>query len=215
MLKIVFDVGNVLLKYDLDYIMDNLGIKNKAIIRKYLHDSPEWVMLDGGYFPEQELLDRMKENMHQGYEDGFIDPSLDLAVLDKEAETSFWHWHEYFISIKETQELVEELKSMGYETYVLSNAGVRYDEYKDVRVIFSYMNGVYISAFHKLLKPDLRIYQDFLRIFNLEAKDCLFIDDLASNVSGAIDAGMDAIKFTGDIRELRCALRRKGVMVHE
>jgi len=45
------------------------------------------------------------------------------------------------------------------------------------------------------VKPDPAIYQLMLERFDLEAGDCLFIDDRQDNVTAARNIGMKAVCF--------------------
>ena len=46
-----------------------------------------------------------------------------------------------------------------------------------------------------MIKPDIRIYQHLLEKYQLQAEECLFIDDRPENVEGAKKAGMQAVVF--------------------
>ncbi len=54
-----------------------------------------------------------------------------------------------------------------------------------------------VSGEVRLIKPQREIYELHARNFGLEPAATLFIDDSAANVQGAIDAGWQAIHFTG------------------
>jgi putative hydrolase of the HAD superfamily len=44
-------------------------------------------------------------------------------------------------------------------------------------------------------KPEREIYERCVRELELRADECLFVDDSAGNVQGALDVGMAAIRF--------------------
>ena len=76
------------------------------------------------------------------------------------------------------------------------------------------LDGRFVSAHYKLMKPDVVIYQTMCRVFSLTPAECVFIDDRRDNVEGAILAGMRGVQFpTYDAAALREALRREGVRV--
>ena len=50
---------------------------------------------------------------------------------------------------------------------------------------FSLFNGIVVSGEEKLIKPDERIYQLLLNRYNLNASECLFIDDNYENIRAA------------------------------
>ena len=69
-----------------------------------------------------------------------------------------------------------------------------------------YFDGLVISAFEGVLKPDLTMYRTILSRFALKAEECVFTDDMPANVAGALAAGIDGFVFRGTedfIRELR------------
>ncbi|NDB69062.1 MAG: HAD family phosphatase, partial [Methylocystaceae bacterium] len=66
-----------------------------------------------------------------------------------------------------------------------------------------------VSGEEKILKPDAAIYKLFLKRAQLQAQDCVFIDDTLANVQAAQGIGMHAIHFTGQT-DLRLALRGLG-----
>ncbi len=59
--------------------------------------------------------------------------------------------------------------------------------------IFNLFDGVVISGNLQFAKPDRRIYEHFLEQFQLEAKDCVFIDDLLENVQAAECVGIKGV----------------------
>ncbi len=48
-------------------------------------------------------------------------------------------------------------------------------------------------------KPDRAIYESCLRELAIAPDECLFVDDSAENVRGAVEAGMNAVQFTSQI----------------
>ena len=56
-------------------------------------------------------------------------------------------------------------------------------------------DGVIVSGEVRLIKPDPAIYLRLLMAYQLQAEDCVFIDDSPVNVAGAQRVGMQAIHF--------------------
>lgn len=57
------------------------------------------------------------------------------------------------------------------------------------------------------MKPDAEIYRAAVIRARCQPRECLFIDDLASNVAGARRVGIDAVQFYSPVQlaaELRC-----------
>ena len=65
------------------------------------------------------------------------------------------------------------------------------------------------------MKPAHDIYQRLFQKFNLNPSECWFTDDNAPNVEAAIQAGMHAAQFTGDVAQLRRRMREAGILCKE
>ena len=59
--NIIFDIGNVLVRFQPDEAMREIGIeKNKiAVLAHATYENPVWVELDRGVIPENEIIDEM------------------------------------------------------------------------------------------------------------------------------------------------------------
>ncbi|MBO5526904.1 MAG: HAD-IA family hydrolase, partial [Erysipelotrichaceae bacterium] len=105
-------------------------------------------------------------------------------------------------------ELVFDLKAKGYGLYLLSNASRMQKDYWPNVVCSICFDGVMVSAFEKLAKPDLRFYQRLLDRYDLKAEECLFVDDRKSNIEAAKSLGIDVYHFDGDAGRLRSYIER-------
>ena len=188
---IVFDLGNVILRWDPHYIAGKLSNDkdDQKIIVDELFGSSQWQMLDQGLITVDEVKQQFSSEHYE----------LLSYALD--------HWHDYFEPFVKMILLVKELKERGYQIYLLSNCSVQFDDYCRRVEAFKYFDDFYLSARHQLLKPDLKIYQDFLSKFDLLAEECIFIDDVLANVEGAQATNMAAYHYDGDVEKLRSCLR--------
>ena len=119
---------------------------------------------------------------------------------------SFQNWDKYNLTPHPGMgALVRDLREAGKKTYILSNVSVRLDhgKWKSHLETPDLFDGVFLSAPHKVLKPQRQIYEMFLEEFHLNPKDCLFIDDLQRNVDAARSCGLGGYVFDGDVRKLR------------
>lgn len=74
-------------------------------------------------------------------------------------------------------EIAKRLKEKGYNLYVLSNmANLTYEYFKNDE-FFALCTGIVISAHEHVKKPDEKVYRLLLERYNLNAEECLFIDD--------------------------------------
>ena len=95
-------------------------------------------------------------------------------------------------------EIIQELKREGVGVYGLTNwpAETFTEARRRFRTLASIDNYV-VSSSVKLVKPDPAVYNLLLSRFNLNAEECVFIDDRADNVNAAISLGMSGIVYPG------------------
>ena len=199
--NIVFDMGGVLLDYDPPRYIDHLGVspEDKKRLLREVFNSVEWFRLDHGTIEEKDAAAAMKSRLPDRLH-GAVDQLL--------------HWWELEVEpVPDMAELLEELKGLGYGLYLLSNASVHQPEYFDRLPSAKYLDGRFISAFYKLLKPQYEIYETMLREFELKAEESFFVDDSTANVEGAYCVGMAGAVFDGDVERLRKDLNQAGVPV--
>ena len=100
-------------------------------------------------------------------------------------------------------EIIQELKREGVGVSGLTNwpAETFTEARRRFRTLASIDNYV-VSSSVKLVKPDPAVYNLLLSRFNLNAEECVFIDDRADNVNAAISLGMSGIVYPGTADEL-------------
>lgn len=111
------------------------------------------------------------------------------------------------------EELMKELKSLGYGLYMLSNASVALNTYVAWIPGAQYLNGRVVSADWGMLKPEREIFEKLAELYDLDLSESVFIDDSPVNVEGALRAGLQGIVFHDDVMELRKELQLLGVAV--
>lgn len=201
--NILFDMGNVLIRFAPDVYVQNVDISeaDRKLLLRELFGSVDWVQLDRGTVTEQELIDRVTARTGE---------RLRGAV-----ETLVRQWDRPELPVEGMRELTGELAENGYELFLLTNAGPRHREYWPRFKASEHFprERVFLSAEEKLLKPQHEFFEAALERFGLDRRECVFIDDSVMNVEAAIDIGLDAILFRGDAAELRRRLRSRGVNV--
>ncbi len=190
----VFDMGKVLIDYDIDNVIRKFT-SDPNIIREVeliTFESGEWIQLDAGLMSEEEGLEEMLRHAS----------SDEVREITKQ---SFWNWHKYNMRPKVGMaELLADLKQRGKKIYVLSNASVRLEScYKDYMPRPDLFDGVLFSASVKYIKPQKRIYEIFFEQFSLKPEECYFIDDRKGNIVGSREAGMEGYVFDGDVEKLK------------
>lgn len=193
--NIVFDMGNVLVRYDSDRVCRHFieNEEERERVRTSVFVSPEWLMLDMGVISDEDALKKMQARLKSDHE-------KEMAAL------CMAHWHEYCMWANPgAAEFVKELKDQGYRIYLCSNASVRLlDCYRQVIPGIEYFDGVLFSAEVKCMKPQKEMYEHLFRRFDLKPEECFFVDDLQLNIEGAKMCGMDGHCFAdGDWERLR------------
>lgn len=201
--NIIFDMGNVLIRFDQQYFINRLGVygDDVTLLKREVFMSLEWVRMDRGALNEEEafrlIAPRLPQRLH--------DVAWKLICM----------WDRPILPIDGMYELVEELKGKGYGIYLLSNASVRQHEYWPRIEASRFFDGTLISADHHVLKPQREIYELCLQTFGLKAEECFFVDDAPANIEGALCCGIPGAVFHGDAAYLRRQLRDAGVDVKE
>ncbi len=192
MLKnLIFDLGNVLIWFIPEELVSRYtdDKEDQKLLLEKLLFTENWKNHDIGLIDEQELYE--------------VTTRVLPEHLHKIAEEIIWHWHDRLDPIEGSADLVKEMKEKGFHLYLLSNA------WKDAAAYWhrvpgsEYFDGIVISAFEKCIKPDPKIFEILLDRYGLKAEECLFIDDVASNVEGAKRVNMDAFLFHNNHDELR------------
>ncbi len=199
--NIVFDMGNVIIRFDPELFMSRLGLaeEDRKLLKRELFVSLEWSRMDRGSLTDEEAAEivclRVPERLH--------DAVRRLVGM----------WDRPILPVEGMYELVEELRGMGYGIYLLSNASFRQHDYWPRVPASKFFDGTLISADVKLVKPQPEIYRLLCDKFSLVPEECVFIDDSTSNAEGAYFCGINALVFHGDAHEMRLKLNELGVKV--
>ena len=184
--NIVLDMGNVLLDYNPDFVMDTFcsSEEEKAVIRKELFNGPEWKLGDRGDIKDKDRFDIVKVRVPEQYHE----------ALRNCAD----NWGICMTPLDGAREFCEYIKNSGRGIYILSNASDLFYDYFPKFLPLDFFDGVFVSSDFHMLKPDVEIYKAFLEKYKLYGDECLFIDDREDNISGAHEAGLNTFRFMGD-----------------
>ena len=163
--NIIFDLGNVIIKGSsietLMHFTNNEKIANDLV--QYIFKTEEWKLLDLGSICKEEAIIKMQEKAPKEYN------KLIEEVMNRRCE--------YLIVNKDTIEIAKKLKEKGFHIYVLSNmAAFTYEYFQEID-FFKLCDGIMISAYEHLVKPDEKIFKTLLDRYCLKPEECLFIDD--------------------------------------
>ncbi len=191
--NIIFDFGAVLVDWNPHYLYDPyFGDVEKAT----------WFLENICTFAWNRELDGGKP-----FDEGVAELSAIHPEWSREIELYKSGWIKMMGGqIPGMYEIVAELKSRGYGVWGLTNwSSETLCQIEDKYPVFSLLDGRIVSGEVRLLKPDEAIYRCLLNTFGLKAEECLFIDDNAENVDGALKLGIEAWTFT-DAATLRTRL---------
>ena len=180
--NIIFDVGDVLLDYRwqqmlMDYLLDEAEAYR---VGRELFDDPD------GLWHEYDLGVKSQEEIIQEFE----------QKHPKDAEVIRWfisHGEYMHVARPAIWKLVHQLKEAGYHLYILSNyPELLFKKHTQYADFMEDMEGMVVSYMLHVGKPERIVYQTLCDRYGLNKEECLFFDDRAENVQGAIDFGMRA-----------------------
>ena len=151
--------------FDLGKIINNFTEKEEEI--KYIYDeifhAPEWTLMDLGDITNDEAIEIINKRNEFKYE--------------KLTQEFLHEWYKKQPINRDIVEIAKILKNNGYNLFVLSNMANQTYEYFKNDEFFSLCTGIVISAHEHVKKPDEKVYRLLLDRYNLNAEECLFIDD--------------------------------------
>jgi len=180
---IVFDIGNVLLRFDFGRAIRRIApFCSASVFEIPALLEPLKIDLESGRLAGDLFLKTMAVSI------GF---SGDLSLLRSA-------WQEIFDPIEMTHELVSSWKGR-YPLYLLSNTNDLHAEYFLARYpVFSQFDGAVFSHEAGMMKPAAGIYDYAVEKFALNPARTLFIDDLLPNVEAAQSLGWLAHHYRED-----------------
>ncbi len=194
---IVFDVGNVLLRWDPRHLYRQIFDQEEEM---------EWFLANVCTHDWNIEQDRGRD----------WDEAVALLVKEhptREAQIRAFHerWEEtVFGTYEDNVALLGRLREAGVPTYCITNfSGPKFVLAQKRFPFLAGFDGIIVSGDERLLKPDPAIYRLLLDRYRLEAEDCIFIDDSPANVDGARGVGMHAIHYAEPL-DLGTELRRYG-----
>ncbi len=199
--NIIFDMGNVLIDFNPMQYVKELHIEDKEEeqkIFKAAYLNYKSIYMDYGRISDEEFVDHVVEGIGEEYRD--------------KIKTLILNWTDYLTPVAGMEELVIELKSKGYKIYLLSNASFNQHNYWEKIPVHKYFDGKVVSCDVGEVKPFAGIYEALYKKFNIKPEESFFIDDLIINIFGANRTGMEGYVFTGDVRDLRKELERRGIL---
>lgn len=196
---IVFDLGNVLIRWDPRILFRKMFAEDEAAMEHFLSEvcNSEW----------NEQQDRGRSWKH----------GIELAIQEHpshERHIRAFHerWEEMIPgAIDETVEILAELRALDVRLLALTNWS---DETFPIALrrfpFLAWFEGIVVSGREQLVKPDPAIYRLLIDRYQLVPQSTVFIDDSIRNVEASIREGLHGIHFQG-AADLRARLRALGL----
>jgi putative hydrolase of the HAD superfamily len=182
--NIVFDLGGVVLDLNYNLNIESRNYDKKLVdLLKSIYISEEWSNLDKGIYAIEDLIEIFCAR----------NPEYAKEIEDVIGDDV----KNVFPIRKNTVEFVKDLKSQGYNIYILSNIFEKVIEYvtgnKD---FYENVSGEIFSNRVKMIKPNKDIYLELLEKYRLNPDETIFIDDKISNIDTANLLHIRGIVFT-------------------
>lgn len=191
MKNLVFDMGNVLIEWNSEKILQAITDDRKLqnLLRKEVFETGLWVQTDEGVKTREEMIEIVTTKIGEEYRN-------EITQLSR-------YWYKYVDVYTKVQDIIIELSKNRYNIYILSNTAYTfYDLVKEGYLpAASIAKGIVLSFEEKVLKPNEKIYNILLERYNLDPHDTMFFDDLSENIWGAARCGINGFVVENE-REL-------------
>lgn len=197
--NVVFDVGNVLFRWDpLSIVINTFAdTPNPELLAKSIFKHQTWLDLNLGRINEQQAIAE--------YQARLVHHADQFPRMMENVRASL-------SPIEESIALLRQLQR-DYQLYALTdNTHEIMAHLKQQHDFWEVFQGIVVSAEVGHLKPSEAIYRHLLRTHNILAQETVFIDDLLQNIIGARNMGMKGVQFK-DIEQCLAELKQLGVKI--
>ncbi len=188
--NVIFDLGGVMVEWKpQDYLMERF---RNTITEKHVYDltfgSQEWSDLDAGKLSRFMANKAMLENAQ-------------AAGYAFEVQEVLDDWTTILHTRHRVAEIAARLKGRGFRIYYLSNIASDTLLLLQRRSFWRLFDGGIASCDVHVLKPYAKIYHKLLDTYDLDPKECIFIDDHEENMKPAFKLGITCIpmRTTGSL----------------
>lgn len=183
---IVFDVGNVLLTFEPDRVMELIPAEHRDALRQAMFGPDwRWAAFDLGAETNEDIAQSM----------------ADAAGVPGGKDMALYAVHHFPETMRPLPlyRLIPELKQIGKRLYGLTNynePALTYtmERFENLKLL----DGVVVSNREKIVKPDPAIFALLIKRFGVIPKETLFIDDSPQNVLTAASMGFKTWGYAGE-----------------
>lgn len=199
---VIFDIGNVLMKFDFFPLMERLFSDQKVIdaIAETFFKTGYWNGLDLGIYNGEQFLQKAIAHAPKYKEEfRYCFENLEGCLL-KEDFAAPW---------------IQSLKDRGYRVLFLSNYSEPIMKIGPEALYFlPLMDGGVFSCDVHICKPDPEIYHVLKEKYDLDFSTCVFLDDTMPNLEEASRQGLHTIHVQSHQQaadDLEMLLKEKGL----
>ncbi|HAU4897021.1 HAD family phosphatase [Aeromonas hydrophila] len=182
-MAIIFDLGRVVVSWDPVGIVRSVrGEQGAEQLAERLFNHPDWLEVDRGTLSLHTMVRQAEHRTG-------LSAAENLAILQAVPAS--------LVPDPAMLSLIESLHGAGHTLYALSNMGhASIDWLEQHQPFWRFFSGKVVSARVRMMKPEPDIYRYLLVSFDLQAEQCLFIDDSPANVTAAQALGIGGLVFT-------------------
>ena len=187
--NIIFDIGNVILNFNVDEVIQKFtsNRNEQKFILDNIINSPEWLgnaLIDTGYITRENAIEIVKDRTNH---------------INDTLITDFWYNYNNFAKVDENVlNLIKKLKNNNYKIYLLSNINPYTYEFVEKSGLFELVDGYVLSYQEHKVKPFVSIYTTLLERYNLIPSESVFIDDNQNNITTGNSLGIISKKVELD-----------------
>lgn len=196
---IIFDLGNVLIDWNPDYLFDKV-FRNDPGKKAYFYKNictEEWHSRQDAGRPVKNATEELVQ-LHPEWEE--------------QIRAFYGRWNEMFHGpINGSVDILQQLKEQQYKLYGLTNWSAELFKLALAEYDFlHWFEGIVVSGEEKMNKPRKELYQILLDRYKIDPATAVFIDDKEKNVEAARQLGINGIQFHSpeqlnkDLKEYNC-----------
>ncbi|KLV07851.1 MULTISPECIES: HAD family hydrolase [Photobacterium] len=181
--NVIFDFGAVLFEWNPRKIVATFTDdtdEQERLLNHVIHH-PDWLALDRGTM-------LMAEAQHKFASRSGLDESRIEDFIE--------HIQTSLTLIDESYQLVQQVITMGFNAYFLTNmCSAFFEKLNEKHGLYALFDGGLVSGKELLIKPEPEIFELLVQRFNLEPSESLFIDDHPANLTSASQLGFQVYQF--------------------
>lgn len=187
--NIVFDIGNVILKFDLEDVLKKytMNVDEQKFILDNIINSPEWLgygLIDTGFISKEDAITIVQDRTNH---------KKDILI------ENFWNtYNDYAIVDERMLKLICSLKNSNYNIYLLSNINPYTHKKVNESELLEKVDGYVFSYQEHMIKPYTGIYNKLISKYSIKPEETLFIDDNQNNIDTGNQIGFISKKVEPD-----------------